>query len=103
MQTGKQSLGITTDEDWLAILVKSVTTPIIDGVHMPRFPIAHVQERVVGSSDGHALKEGANFQKYVKEYAAALGNPIHAGTKFLDFGVGGAILVFFLATYIQST
>jgi ubiquinone/menaquinone biosynthesis C-methylase UbiE len=88
MQTGKQTLGVETDEQWLEVLVKSVTTPIIGDVHMPRFPIAHVQQRVVGSHDEHAMTEGFKFQKYAKEYAEALGNPVHAGTKFLDFGVG---------------
>jgi ubiquinone/menaquinone biosynthesis C-methylase UbiE len=88
MKTGKQALGLETDEEWLSALIQSVTTPIINGVHMPRFPIAAVQDRLVGSHDSTALREGEKFHHYTKAYAEAVGNPITENTKMLDFGVG---------------
>jgi SAM-dependent methyltransferase len=88
MLTGKQALEIETDEDWIEALKKSVTTPIINGHHMARFPVASVQARIMGSADAAAIAEGAKFFHYAKAYAEALGNPIHEGTKLLDFGVG---------------
>ncbi|WP_018409737.1 class I SAM-dependent methyltransferase [Methylocystis rosea] len=84
----KALFNLADDEAWLKVLIDSVYEPNINGVAMPRFPHARTQEGWVGSSDEHALREGFNFYKYVKGYAEALGNPLHAGTQLLDFGCG---------------
>jgi SAM-dependent methyltransferase len=88
MVTGKQALGIESDDDWISALKQSVYSPIINGHHMARFPVASVQARVMGSSDEAAILEGSKFIHYAKAYAEALGNPVHQYSQVLDFGVG---------------
>lgn len=79
---------LKSDEEWLEILIRSIYEPVIDGIEMPRFPHGSIQRQFVGSADEHALREGFAFYQYVKGYAAALGMPLHAGTRVLDFGSG---------------
>lgn len=89
MYTNAKSLfKLRDDQAWLDLLIRSVKEPVIDGVGMPRFPHASLQEMFIGSADEHALREGFNFYTYVKGYAAALGMPLHANSRFLDFGCG---------------
>lgn len=84
----KVLFNLPDDQAWLDLLIRSVNEPIINGIGMPRFPHASVQESFIGSSDAHALQEGFNFYNYVKGYATALGMPLHANSKLLDFGCG---------------
>jgi hypothetical protein len=87
-QAAKSLMVIKDDDDWLKILLRSVNEPIINGVHMPRFPFHETQASWVGSHDQHALNEAKNFYLCVKGYAAALGNPIREDSNILDFGCG---------------
>jgi ubiquinone/menaquinone biosynthesis C-methylase UbiE len=79
---------LQTDEQWLDLLMRSVTEPTIEGVEFPRFPHPDIQRKLVGSADEHALREAFQFYSYVKAYAAALQMPLHSKTQVLDFGVG---------------
>lgn len=79
---------LDNDEQWLALLVRSITEPEIDGIEMPRFPHGSIQRQFVGSADVDAMNEGFVFHQHVKGYADALGIPLHSGSKFLDFGSG---------------
>ena len=77
-----------SDEDWLEILIRSVTEPRINDIEMPRFPHRRVQEQFIGSADEHAMREGFVFYNHVKQYCEALGNPLHNRSRLLDFGCG---------------
>jgi hypothetical protein len=84
----KALFNLTNDQEWFDLLTRSVNEPIVNGIGLPRFPHARVQEQWVGSSDAHALSEAFNFYRAVKGYAKALGMPLHANSKILDFGAG---------------
>ncbi|MFL1461184.1 class I SAM-dependent methyltransferase [Roseococcus sp. DSY-14] len=86
--TGKSLLGVETDQEWLEILARSVREPVIAGVHMPRWPLAAVQENFVGSADELSLQEAGAFFRAVKAYAERLANPLRATSSVLDFGTG---------------
>jgi ubiquinone/menaquinone biosynthesis C-methylase UbiE len=88
LPNGKALFSLQDDQQWLDLLIRSVTEPVIDGVEMPRFPHPDLQRRLVGSADGHALREAFKFYKYVKAYCEALGMPLHPATQALDFGCG---------------
>ena len=86
-----------SDDDWLALLVRSVTEPVIDGVRMPGFPDDVLQRNTVGSAGEHALREAFTFVSFVKKHARQLGRPVNSETLVLDFGCGwGRILRCFL-------
>jgi SAM-dependent methyltransferase len=77
-----------SDDEWLAVLEKSIDVNTIDGVSFPRFPSEEVQAQFVGSSNKAALREGKAFYSLVKGYSAALGASIDNESKLLDFGCG---------------
>ncbi|QGM97731.1 class I SAM-dependent methyltransferase [Methylocystis parvus] len=85
---GKALFNLQDDQQWLDLLIRSVTEPTIGGVEMPRFPHPDFQRKLVGSADGHALQEAYKFYKYFKAYSEALAMPLHPKTKALDFGCG---------------
>jgi 2-polyprenyl-3-methyl-5-hydroxy-6-metoxy-1,4-benzoquinol methylase len=86
-----------SDPEWLAILVRSLDEPVIDGVRMPGFPNEGVQRSTVGSSGAQPLQEVFNFFSAVKRYGDQLGRPLQTDAHVLDFGCGwGRILRFFL-------
>jgi ubiquinone/menaquinone biosynthesis C-methylase UbiE len=76
----------TNDSDWHNLMLRSVREPVINGIDMPRFPHGATQRGFVGSADEQTLNEANNFWKYVKSACVSAGNPIHRGTRFLDFG-----------------
>ena len=86
-----------TDDEWLALLVRSVTEPVIDGIRMPGFPDDMLQRNTVGSAGEQALREAFTFISFVKQYARELGHPVSGTTRVLDFGCAwGRILRCFL-------
>jgi SAM-dependent methyltransferase len=85
------------DDEWLALLIRSVTEPVIDGVRMPGFPDDVLQKNTVGSAGEHALREAFTFFSFVKKHARQLGRPVNGKTRVLDFGCAwGRILRCFL-------
>ena len=81
-------LGRYTDEQWLALLVRSIREETIDGLKFPRFPPDELQSQFVGSSNEHALNEAFYFYRFFKETSAKAGNVFGASKKALDFGTG---------------
>ncbi|MGC1303129.1 MAG: class I SAM-dependent methyltransferase [Caulobacteraceae bacterium] len=88
--SAKKLFGLQDDAQWLDIVIESITTPIINDIHMPRFPHASIQDRWVGSHDEQALREAYNFYSHVKRQAEAANAPLTETSRFLDFGVGWA-------------
>jgi len=85
-----------SDEDWCAVLRRSIENSVIDGTEFPSFVPPSVQAQFVGSSGVESLNEALPFYKLVKGYAQALGMPINHQSKMLDFGCGwGRFLRFF--------
>ena len=86
-----------SDEEWLALLIRSLTAPVIDGVRMPGFPDDVLQKNTVGSAGEQALREAFTFISLVKKHARQLGRPVNGETRVLDFGCAwGRILRCFL-------
>jgi ubiquinone/menaquinone biosynthesis C-methylase UbiE len=84
------------DDAWLALLIRSISTPRIDGVEFPGFPPEAVQVRFNGSANEATLRLAFNFYMLVKRYAQELSVPLAAASRFLDFGCGwGRYLRFF--------
>jgi len=85
-----------SDEKWLDILIKSISTPVISGLQFPGFPPPELQAQFVGSSNEKTLREAFAFYKLVKENTKKLDNPLRQESHFLDFGCGwGRYLRFF--------
>ena len=80
--------GALTDEQWLAILLRSTEERTVDGVVFPSFPDADLQRRFVGASGAEAIREAFLFYTEIKRYAAKLRIPIDRNTRVLDFGCG---------------
>ncbi len=92
-----------SDKEWFEILVKSIQTPVIDGIQMPGFPPDEIQKNFVGLSGEGALKEAFNFYSEVKLYAAKLEISLTPESHILDFGCGwGRFIRFFLKDVIPE-
>ena len=86
-----------SDQEWLAILLRSINEPVIDGIRMPGFPDSAIQTTIVGSAGEQPLREVFNFFTSIRKYTSGLGHPLQPDTRVLDFGCGwGRILRFFL-------
>jgi len=77
-----------SDEDWLAVLIRSIDEPCIDGIDFPRFPDESVQISTVGSANENALREAFAFYREIRKYAALMKIPFDRTTHVLDFGCG---------------
>ncbi len=92
-----------TDKEWFEILVKSIQTPVIDGIQMPGFPPDEIQKNLVGSAGESSLKEAFKFYSEVKSYAAKLGISLTPESQILDFGCGwGRFIRFFLKDFLSE-
>ena len=91
-----EGMRLLSDQQWLDLLIRSVLEREIEGVKFPGFPHEAVQKDCVGSANEATLREAFAFYCLVKHYARALGMPIGADRRFLDFGMGwGRFLRFF--------
>jgi ubiquinone/menaquinone biosynthesis C-methylase UbiE len=85
-----------SNEAWLDLLIKSVSSKIIDDIEFPGFPPPDLQVRFVGSDFEQALREAFMFYTFLKNQAESLKMPLHRKSRFLDFGCGwGRFLRFF--------
>jgi SAM-dependent methyltransferase len=85
-----------TDEEWLDVLLRSVDSPLVSGLLLPRFPPAQLQCDFVGSAGQHTLKEAYAFFREAKKSCASAGVGLIAACSVLDFGCGwGRITRFF--------
>jgi len=90
------SIRTLNDQEWLDMLINSISTHVIKGVEFPAFPPQELQTQFVGSSNENTLREAFAFYKLVKESAQKLGNPLRPESRLLDFGCGwGRFLRFF--------
>ena len=87
-QTFRDSVQNLDDENYLQLILRSVTQTNIQGLEMPGFPTDEIQRQFVGSTKDQALREGYNFYQCIKEYSNSLGVSIGDGTRVLDFGCG---------------
>jgi SAM-dependent methyltransferase len=94
--------GRLSASDWCQIITEAETLPIIDGLEFPHLAPRAVQEQTHGQSGAAALKEAADFYKFVaaKPFFPRIAVPT---ASFLDFGTGwGRIARFFLRDFDLS-
>lgn len=85
-----------SDKKWLKMLIRSISSPVVDGIEFPRFPPEELQTTFVGSANESALREAYAFYVFVKAAARAVAKPLRPDSRFLDFGCGwGRYLRFF--------
>ena len=77
-----------TDEAWIDTIIKSVRTPIIEGVRFAGFPDESFQAASVGASNEEVLREAGKFYCHVKKHVAARSPVPIFDSRILDFGVG---------------
>ena len=91
------SLSRLSDDEWLAVLKRSVDNRLVDGMLFPGFPSPDLQTTIVGSSGCETLGEAFSFYRHVKVSCAAYSACLNHGSEILDFGIGwGRIIRFFL-------
>jgi ubiquinone/menaquinone biosynthesis C-methylase UbiE len=85
-----------SDEAWLDLLIKSISSQNIDNIEFPGFPPPDLQVQFVGSDYEQTLREAFLFYTFVKQHADSLKKPLHRKSRLLDFGCGwGRFLRFF--------
>ena len=85
-----------TNDEWLAILQRSVHEPYIDGVELPRFPASFVQMGYNGAADAEGILRAHGFWLYAEGYWRAFNNHLTKDSRVLDIGCGwGRITRFF--------
>jgi glycosyltransferase involved in cell wall biosynthesis/SAM-dependent methyltransferase len=85
------------DQQWLEVLIRSISHPVVHHVELPRFPPYELQQQFAGSAGEDTLREAFNFYRAIKSYASRLGEPLTHDSRILDFGCGwGRISRFFL-------
>ena len=89
------------DDDYLALLLRSVESRDVDGVTFPGFPDGVIQSNFVGSSGRTALSEANVFWRYLKRAADDLGRSLTRTSTVLDFGCGWGRFLRFLAKDID--
>ncbi len=85
-----------TDEAWIDIIIKSVSTPIIEGVRFAGFPDELFKKGSGFVATTEALRDAGQFYCDVKKLAARLSVSI-SNARMLDFGVGWGRHVRFFA------
>lgn len=75
-------------EEWLKVLLESISKAVVRGVQMPGYPDSALQASIVGSSNEHALREAWGFYREILDYAAKHHISFGTNTALLDFGCG---------------
>lgn len=79
--------GGLSDEEWLDVMQRSITEPVIDGVEFPGFPDDDLQALIHGLQGEQAMLEAWQFYRYCR--GATYGTAANArGRRLLDFGSG---------------
>ena len=92
-----------SDEEYLALLMRSLESRIVDGVTFPGFPEDVTQSNFVGSSGKSALSEANVFWRYLKRVADDLGKTMTHASNVLDFGCGWGRFLRFLAKDVDAS
>src|SRR5262245_3816792 len=91
-----------SDEEYLALLMRSLESRIVDGVTFPGFPEDVTQSNFVGSSGKSALSEANLFWQYLKGVADDLGKTMTHTSNVLDFGCGWGRFLRLLAKDVDA-
>jgi GT2 family glycosyltransferase/SAM-dependent methyltransferase len=85
----QSAFGELSFEEWVNLLIRSISEPVIDGVEFPSFPPSELQNSIHGHSGAASLHEAASFYKFVQDQGlTGLGAEWFGRGNFLDFGAG---------------
>ncbi len=82
------SLTEAYDDEWFKLLLKTLSTPEIEGIRYPTFPDPSVQDLVNGSHGEQNLLGAYLLYRQIVAYADRHNLKIGRQTKILDFGCG---------------
>ncbi len=91
------------DQEYFALLVKSLESRNVEGTVFPGFPADVTQSNFVGSSGRRALEEADLFWRFLKAVTAVIGCPMTRSSKVLDFGCGWGRFLRFLAKDVDAS
>jgi SAM-dependent methyltransferase len=91
------------DREYVALLLRSLESRIVEGATFPGFPKELIQSNFVGSSGKQALEEAEVFWTFLKAAAADLGRPMRRSSNVLDFGCGWGRFLRFLAKDVDAS
>ncbi|MGL4489556.1 MAG: methyltransferase domain-containing protein [Rhizobiaceae bacterium] len=74
--------------EWLSVMQRSITEPVINGVEFARFPHSSIQLGFNGAANEEAVLRAHAFWSYAEKWAKALGRPLGRSSKVLDIGCG---------------
>jgi len=95
----RKCFGDLDESEWLAVLKRSLTERVIDGVEFPRFPGQKLQSRIHGSVGEASLVQAHSFYSFTREHTYKDTRGAE-GRRFLDFGAGwGRITIPFLRDF----
>jgi SAM-dependent methyltransferase len=94
--------GGLNDEEWLAVIQRSIAEPVIDGVEFPGFADDELQSQIHGLSREQALLEASQFYRYCRD-ATYVDAANATDKRMLDFGAGwGRISRMFMREFDAS-
>ncbi len=76
------------DDEWIEVIIRSVSEPIIEGVAFPGLPDPKLQRAMVGESGEKAIRYGAKFYREIKGFCRKYGKTFGDNSHILDFGCG---------------
>jgi SAM-dependent methyltransferase len=85
---GFEAFSHLTDEAWIDTIIKSVNTPIIEGVRFAGFPDEPFKKGSGFVATTEALRDAGQFYCQVKKYVAARSCVSVSNARMLDFGIG---------------
>ncbi len=94
--------GHVSNAEWLALMQRSITEPVINGVEFARFPHSSIQLGFNGAANEEAVLRAYAFWAYAEKWCRGFGRPLGKDSKALDIGCGWGRITRMFARDIPS-